>query len=449
MAAGLSFDTAIGRLRSVRAGAGGSAVSVFAVRIAAAGFAYVAQVLMARMMGGTEYGVFAAVWVWIAILGHSATLGLSQGACRFLPADQAIGRHEDVRGYLVGGALVTIGAGAALALAGFLVLRAEGSLLSGAYGMPILIGAIILPLFALQDYLEGVARSQNWAVLAIAPPYLLRQGLIMTAMIAAVTMGAPAEAAVAVACTLFATAAAVLVQAVALIVRLRAHIGSGPRRYHWRRWFDACLPIAIGDLAGAAFSFADVALLAFLMPSAAVGLYFAATRIQQFVVFVHYAASAATAQRFSAAKARGDEAGLIALVHNQARWTFAATALVGIAVVAAAPLLLALFGPDFAGSLPILSVLIAGSVLASLFGPGEDLLTMLGGERLCAGITAAMLTLAVLLMLALVPVFGLMGAAVAMMTATVLKGLAMAIGARAVHGLETPAFSLRLRAARP
>jgi O-antigen/teichoic acid export membrane protein len=183
MAAGLTVDAAFGaaldRLKAVRSGAGFSAASVFAVRIAAAGFAYIAQVLMARMMGGSEYGIFAAVWVWIAILGHSATLGLSQGACRFMPADEALGRHAEVRGFLFGGAAVSMAGGLVVSLVGFLMLKAEGSLLAGPYGAPIVLGGLVLPLFAFQDYLEGVARSRNWAVLAIAPPYLLRQGLIM------------------------------------------------------------------------------------------------------------------------------------------------------------------------------------------------------------------------------------------------------------------------------
>ncbi|GEP09672.1 oligosaccharide flippase family protein [Methylobacterium gnaphalii] len=454
MAAGLSVDAAfgavLGRLKAVRAGAGFSAASVFAVRITAAGCAYIAQVLMARMMGGTEYGIFAAVWVWIAILGHSATLGLSQGACRFMPADEALGRHAEVRGFLIGGAAATMVGGLALSVLGLLILNIEGNLLAGPYGAPIVLGALVLPLFAFQDYLEGVARSRNWAVLAIAPPYLLRQGLIMAAMILAVLLGAPAKASVAVACTLFATALAVTIQASLLLKRLGPTTLTGSRRYRWRQWLAACLPIAAGDLATAAFGFVDVVLLGFLMSPDAVGLYFAATRIQQFVVFVHYAASAATAQRFTAAKARGDFTGLNALVRDQARWVLGATALVGAGIVVAAPLLLGLFGPEFRESLPVLTVLVLGSVGASLFGPGEDLLTMLGGEKLCAGITLAMLALGAGFCLVLVPWLGLIGAALAMAAVTILRAAGMALGAQAIHGIATPAFSkLFVRRASP
>ena len=435
------LERALARLRTARAGAGGAALGVFSLRIAAAGCAYLAQVLMARMMGGEEYGIFATVWVWIAILGHTATLGLAQGACRFLPVERARGHLDAVRGFLRGGALASMAGGLGLALAGLAVAEIQHDILDGPYGGPILVAVLVVPLFAFQDYLEGVARSQGWPMLAIAPPYLLRQGMIMAGMIGAVLFGAPAHAWVAIACTLAATGIAATIQGVLLLARLRRHLPAGPRRTRWKIWLTACLPIAAGELATSAFGFVDVVLLGFLAPPTSVGLYFAATRIQQFVVFVSYAASAATAQRFAAARAEGDEAGLASLVRSQARWTFLGTALVGLGVLAAAPILLGLFGSDFHDSLPVLAILVAGGVAASLFGPGEDILIMLGGERLCVAITLAMLVLAVLLCLALIPWLGITGAALAMAGATALRGLAMAVGARAVHGIATPAFS--------
>ncbi|WP_197430428.1 polysaccharide biosynthesis C-terminal domain-containing protein, partial [Methylobacterium sp. CCH5-D2] len=220
-----------------------------------------------------------------------------------------------------------------------------------------------------------------------------------------------------------------------------------PRRFRVRAWLRACLPIALVDLATTAFGFVDVLLLGLLMPPAAVGVYFAATRVQQFVPFVQFAASAATAQRFSAAGARGDRAALARLVRLQAQATAAATLATGLAVLAAGPLLLALFGEGFGAGVPVLAVLVLGSVTASLFGPGEDLLTMLGGERLCAALTLAALGAAIVLGLLLIPALGLLGAAAALSAATVLRALALARAARAVHGLATPIWS-GLRTAR-
>ena len=63
------------------------------------------------------------------------------------------------------------------------LLMLEPDLFAPAYWAPIAVALGVMPLFALQDYLEGVARSQNWVGLAIAPPYLLRQTLMMGCMI--------------------------------------------------------------------------------------------------------------------------------------------------------------------------------------------------------------------------------------------------------------------------
>lgn len=432
---------AMRRLRGLRSGPQRAALTVFAIRVGSAGFAYGSQVLAARLMGWDAYGIFASVWVWTAMLGHTLTLGLSQGACRFVPGNQAQGDLDLARGYIRAGALMTGGAALAVAGLGAALLILEPDLFAPAYRAPIAVALCVMPLFALQDYLEGVARSQNWVGLAIAPPYLVRQTLMMACMAGAVLAGAPARAEVAMACMLAAAAAATALQAGLLAARLRKALPAGPHRYRWRNWLGISLPIAAIDLANAGFTFVDVIVLGALVSPAEVGIYFAATRIQQFVVFVHFAISAATLQRYSAAQAQANRFLLAELVRRQGRTTAAATFVVGGAILAASPLLLAMFGADLGASVPILCVLLAGSVVASLFGPGEDLLTMLGGERLCAGLTAGSLIAAAGLCLALVPSLGPLGAALAVALATVARAWLLARAAGQLHGLPTPVWS--------
>nr|WP_245291200.1 oligosaccharide flippase family protein [Methylobacterium aquaticum] len=435
MAAGATLDEA-------EAGGGaGTALAVFGVRIAAAACAFVAQVLMARLMGGDEYGIFATVWVWTALLGHASTWGLSQAACRFLPTYRATGMTGPEHGFLAFGALFSLAAAALLAGFGAAVLWLVPGLVAGAYAGPLLVAALVLPLFALQDFCEGVARGRHWTLLAVAPPYLLRQGLIMVLMLAAVGFGAPAEATIAVACTLAATALSLAVQAAILARRLWAERSAARALYPWRDWLRAALPMALIDLAGSGFNFVDVLVLGFLLPPAEVGAYFAATRLLQFVVFVQYAASSVTAQRFAEAQACGDRAGLEALIRRWSRLTLLATLGTGLAVVAGGPLLLGLFGPDFRAALPLLALLVAGHGLAAAFGPAEDLLTMLGAERACAAVTIGLLVAAVILTLALVPLLGLIGAALAAAVVTAGRGGILALLAHRRLGLLTPAFA--------
>ncbi|MFE1600832.1 lipopolysaccharide biosynthesis protein [Methylobacterium sp. ID0610] len=423
------------------AGLARRAGAVFGVRIAAAGCALAAQVLMARLMGPAEYGLFASVWVWAVLAGHASTWGLSQAACRFLPAYRARASTEPARGFLAFGAAVSLAGATLLAGAGALLLVVHPPIVEPGLRAPLLVAALVLPLFALQDFCEGVARAQDWTLLAIAPPYLLRQAGVMLAMLAAVTAGAPPVATVAVACMLAATALSLAVQAGVIRRRLARVLPAGRRAYPWRGWMRTALPIALVDLAGSGFNFADVLVLGFLLEPAEVGLYFAATRLLQCVVFVHYAASSVTAQRFAEAEARGDRAGLVALVRHWSRLTLLATLGTGLLVLAGSPLLLGLFGTGFHSGLPLLAVLVAGHVVAGAFGPAEDLLTMLGAERLCAAITAGLLLLSVGLMLALVPGLGVVGAALAAALVVVLRGLLLALAAWRRLGIATPAFA--------
>jgi O-antigen/teichoic acid export membrane protein len=303
--------------------------------------------------------------------------------------------------------------------------------------LPFAVALLVLPVFALQDYLEAVARSFNWMTLAIGPPFLIRPGLIALAMAGAVWLGAPAEAWVAVASTLVATLIATSIQAVRLVPRVRAELRRGNRAYRPREWLLATLPIAFGDLTLMALGFVDVLLLGLFVSPGDVGIYFAATRIVQFVIFAQYAATAATAQRFSEIRAAGQHAVLRALVRRTAVLTSVATAAFGCALLLGAPLLLALFGPGFHASFNVLAILVGAAVAQSVFGPAEDLLNMLGFARTCAAISFAALAIAAVLCLVLIPPFGTVGAASAMAVSLSLRALALSLAARRHLGFAT------------
>jgi O-antigen/teichoic acid export membrane protein len=423
--------------RETLAGAQRAALTVFAIRIGGAGLAYATQVLLARFMGQTEYGVFALAWVWIAILGHGCLWGVAQSVCRFVPHHRARGELDLVRGFLRGGAMHALASGLLTAAIGATALWLCAASLDGSHLWAFAFALAVLPLFAVQDYVEGVARSFAWIGLAIAPLYVLRQGLIAVVFVAAVAMGVRAEAWVALAAALAAVFVALGLQGSLVLRRVRDALPAGPRQYRIGMWASASLPIALVDLTTLGLSYIDVLLLGFFLAPEAVGVYFAATRILQFVVFAQYAASAATAQRFADAEARGDRATLAALVTRTARLTAGLTLATGAGVLAAAPLLLALFGPAFSGSLPVLGILIGGVVLQSAFGPAEDLLNMLGQERACALASGLVLGVAALLNCVLIPRFGVTGAAAAMAVAAACRGIALSLLASRRLGVTT------------
>ncbi|MBO6511096.1 MAG: oligosaccharide flippase family protein, partial [Roseibium sp.] len=70
---------------SDRNAAGRMAVATFAVRVAGAALAYLSQIILARLMGAHDYGIYSVAWTVIIVLGVMACGGFSSSASRFIP----------------------------------------------------------------------------------------------------------------------------------------------------------------------------------------------------------------------------------------------------------------------------------------------------------------------------------------------------------------------------
>src|SRR5690606_16037242 len=57
------------------------------------------------------------------------------------------------------------------------------------YVVPFALGVICLPMIALGDMLQGLARAHSWAIFALAPTYIVRPILILVFMGAALIAG--------------------------------------------------------------------------------------------------------------------------------------------------------------------------------------------------------------------------------------------------------------------
>jgi O-antigen/teichoic acid export membrane protein len=192
-----------------------------------------------------------------------------------------------------------------------------------------------------------------------------------------------------------------------------------------REWLRCALPLVFVDGSHILFMNCDVLVLGLFVSPAEVAVYFAATRLVQIASFIPYAATAATSQRYAALGALKQMDALKELVRHNLLFTLGLSVATAGALLWASPWLLLLFGADFTAGVPLFAVLLVGVLAQVVAGPAEDLLNMLGHERSCAAIFAASAPLLIMLLLLLVPSFGLMGAAWATALATLLRAVAL------------------------
>lgn len=420
-----------------------TAIFAFAIRIASAAIAYAMQVLMARWLGEFEYGIYVAVWVAIVILGGVSCLGFQTAIIRFISEYQTAGKHDHLRGVIRGSMIWGIAASTFLAISGSAIVYSVGDTITGYFVIPIYLAAICLPMLALHEIQDGVARAFDWPGTALGPTFILRPILILGAMAAAIGWGFEANAVTAMLAAIFGTWVASLSQFASLMIKLRRTVPKGPRSYTPRQWLIVAMPIFLVEGFYTLLTNTDILFVSYYMSPEQVGVYFAAVKTLALVHFVYFAVKAGAAHRFASYRTAGDHERFKRFVEQTVHWTFWPSLAMAIVMVLLGKYFLMLFGPAFVSGQELLWILAAGVVVRASVGAAESVLTMSGEQKACAMVYAASLTVNLTLNLFLIPIYGLKGAATATALAMIYESAALYSIARRRLGLHIFIIPLR------
>ena len=407
------------RLRTLLSGSGEASLTkrlagtIFVIRIVSAAMAYLSQILLARWMGGSGYGVYVYVWTWVLLLGSMMDFGISSAAQKIIPEYRARGDDALLRGFLSGSRWLTfmVSATVSLLLAGLVTLLSRW--IDANAILPLYLGCLTLPAFVVANTQDGIARSHDWMQLGLMPQFIIRQSLIIGLTAGAFALGFSLGATLAMAASAAAVWMAMLGQMVVLNHRLGGRIEPGAKAYDFGGWLAVSLPILMVEGFYLLLSYTDVLVLQQFRSSQEVGIYFAVVKTLALVSFIHFAMSATTAHRFAEYHALGDKARLSAYVAHAIQWTFWPSLAATVLLLAFGKPLLWLFGAQFTTGYDIMFVAAIGLVVRSAIGPVERLLNMLGHQHICALAYALAFVMNVGLCIALVPHFGGHGAAAA------------------------------------
>lgn len=432
-------------LAGLKRGSGGGAsrmaLATFAIRVGGAALAYLSQIILARLMGPFEYGIFSLVWTWVIVLGIAACAGFSSSPNRFIPEYRKTSDFGRLRGFLTASRLIALGTGAAIALLGIGLIQLLDGYIESYYVLPASLVLLALPVFALGGVQDGIARSYDWSSLAMLPTYIWRPLMMLVLIVVLILSGEPETAVTAALGAVAATVLVALWQMWRLNNRLARSMPSARRQGDMPVWLAVSLPMLLVEGFMQLVTSADVIMVSFWHAPDDVAVYFAASKTLALVHFVYFAVRAASAHRFSSFLHADDMDGLKDYARRTTRWTFWPSVAAGGLLLLAAPLLLSLFGKDFTAGYPVLAILTLGVLIRASVGPADALLTMTGHQKSCAAIYAVAFMSNVALNCLFIPIFGLAGAAIATALAVVIEAGSLAIAARRKLGLSIFIFA--------
>jgi O-antigen/teichoic acid export membrane protein len=422
--------------------------TVLLVRVAGAGLGFAFNVALARMLGADGLGVYHLSLTFALIASVVGRMGMDAAMLKFAATSHAARdsrRLAAVHRLGMGTALLCCGIVAACTFfaADWLAVTVYAD---PAIAQPLRLMALALVPFALLSlYGELLKAGQHQALCSFVQGAALPiVSLLLLFVFARYIQDASAAAAV----YLVANTVVCLTSYV-LWRRTVPPAGSlTTESIRFRDLFLTAMPMYGSAIADVVMTFSDVLILGMFATAADVGIYTAAARTALLTRFLLLANSSVAAPRFAALHAAKDTEGVARLAVRSTLLTTVSSVPLLLIFIAFPEQILSLFGPQFEAGAQALIILSIGQFVNAATGPVGYLLNMSGFHRIEGRIAVVGALLTVGLCFALIPFWGILGAAAANAIATATCNLLRVYFAKSRLGILMLPVPSGLRAGR-
>jgi O-antigen/teichoic acid export membrane protein len=401
-------------------------IGTFIVKVVGAGLLFGLHILLARLLGVTQYGTYVYTLSWINILLIPSTLGLDTSLVRFIPAYKVQGKWGLLRGILHRSSQLVIILSLLVSSISITVVWYLRENLHQSQVATFYISFIMLPVLALTRMREAGLR----ALRKVVKSELLMKA-IRPAFVAIIVGGLYSyrhislQATHAMAANFMGMFAALLFGTVWLSKTLPESVSRTPAEYDGIKWIKVSLPLLLITGMYVVLSRTGVIMIGLISGPDQAGTYRVALSLADLVVFGLMATNAIAAPMISELYSSGQHKELQRVMTLAARYIFIFTLVICIIIAISGKYLLALFGKDFVvGYIPLL-ILLGGQLVNALAGSVGFLMTMTRYQNEAGLILVVSAALNIILNIMLIPSMGLIGAAISTSSTMVLWNFAM------------------------
>jgi O-antigen/teichoic acid export membrane protein len=412
------YDTYVGRI------ARGASISSFGTTVDQA-LRFAIQLSLARMYGPTQLGLYVLGATVFTVATNLAQFGMDQSVVRFVAEYRAKNDAARVRGTILLSLGATLALGLMLALLMFLgsgllansvfdkrSLEGVLRLFSGAVPFAALMGTALVATQGLQtmkptSYVQQISRPLINFVLIVV--FFLLETQILGAVVATVL-----------------SMVAGCVLAFYYLRRMFPKLLGGDTEpvFEGRELFSVSVPMGMVNLTRYVNAWGAVAVIGILGTAKEVGVYNVAARTGFLSAMVLVGFSGIFNPVISSLYSRGLLRDLGSLYQDVCRWTFMGSFLLFLPTVVLGKDIMVVFGQAFISGWPVMILISSAQLFSCSVGPTNRVLAMTGNQKvfLLAILGSTVVSLAG--SVALVPLYGAMGAAAATTAGVVLFNVA-------------------------
>ncbi len=389
-----------------------SGFSTIILFVAGAGLTLAMELILARLLGVEQFGLFISIYSLITLLTVFSKLGFDTALLRFLPAYEVQGRLDLITGitWRSNQWVLAMSLAISLLMAGLIAIFIDQK--DPIFIFTAFLGCALLPLLSQAGVKQAALVGLGYPTVGLLPEKVIFPSLVIVGIFTLVVMtDLPKNSAVAMSVAVLAAVMALLFSTTVVHHRLTEKCRRTPRRYLNKEWIRSALPFSLLNLAQLGLSKTDIIMLGFLRSPEESGKYAAASLLASLVVFFINSGNRVVSVEFSRAYARKDHIKLQKLLTLSSSVFFLLSVPIILVLILFGKTALGFYGPVFTEAYGVMLILIAGQSMILVGGSVGFLLAMTDYHGLASRVVIATSLLNIVLNALLIPSHGMLGAA--------------------------------------